>query len=92
MAPVPHSLEKIGRNLVTADFYTLVEKVAEDVVEDVFGIVNDHWSLPSPTQQTPDIRHYTRMNLEDKIPHFTFRICKHPVVHSPIFRGKYMNF
>ena len=32
------------------------------------------------------------MNLEDKIPHFTFRICKHPVVHSPIFRGKYMNF
>lgn len=48
MAPVPHSLEKIGRNLVAADFYTLVEKVAEDVVEDVFGIVNDHWPLPPP--------------------------------------------
>ena len=46
MAPVPHSLEKIGRNLVAADFYMLVEKIAEDVVEDVFGIVNDHWPLP----------------------------------------------
>lgn len=48
MAPVPHSLEKIGRNLVAADFYTLVEKIAEDVVEDVFGIINDHWPLPPP--------------------------------------------
>ena len=46
MAPVPHSLEKIGRNLVAADFYMLVEKIAEDVVEDVFGIINDHWPLP----------------------------------------------
>ena len=46
MAPVSHSLEKIGRNLVAADFYTLVEKIAEDVVEDVFGIINDHWPLP----------------------------------------------
>ena len=50
MAPVPNSLEKIGRNLVAADFYMLVEKIAEDIVEDVFGIIYGRRSPPSPTQ------------------------------------------